>query len=137
MKKLALIICICISSLSLLAQQPDYRVVFDMSSKDSVNQQTVIRELQLIREANPDASLQVVVYGQGMELVVKNMTQYEPIIQDLISNKGIMFRVCGYTMKRHGIKKEQLIPGVVMVNDGIYEIISKQRDGWGYIKVGH
>jgi intracellular sulfur oxidation DsrE/DsrF family protein len=26
---------------------------------------------------------------------------------------------------------------VEIVPDGIYEIISKQRDGWGYIKVSH
>jgi intracellular sulfur oxidation DsrE/DsrF family protein len=41
------------------------------------------------------------------------------------------------TMKRNNISKEQLVPGVEVVPDGIYEIVSKQHDGWGYIKVGH
>jgi intracellular sulfur oxidation DsrE/DsrF family protein len=40
-------------------------------------------------------------------------------------------------MKRQHIDESQLLPGVETVPDGIYEIISKQRDGWGYIKVAH
>ena len=41
------------------------------------------------------------------------------------------------TMKRNNIDQSQLVPGVEIVPDGIYEIISKQQQGWGYIKVGH
>ena len=31
-------------------------------------------------------------------------------------------------------QKSQLLEGVGTVPDGIYEIISKQHQGWGYIK---
>jgi hypothetical protein len=41
------------------------------------------------------------------------------------------------TMKRNNVDKSQLLPGVEIVPDGIYEIISKQHEGWGYIKVAH
>jgi intracellular sulfur oxidation DsrE/DsrF family protein len=41
------------------------------------------------------------------------------------------------TLNRNHIDKDQLVPGVEIVPDGIYEIISKQQEGWGYIKVGH
>jgi intracellular sulfur oxidation DsrE/DsrF family protein len=37
-------------------------------------------------------------------------------------------------MKKHQIDKSMLLPGVEIVADGIYEIITKQREGWGYIK---
>jgi intracellular sulfur oxidation DsrE/DsrF family protein len=37
-------------------------------------------------------------------------------------------------MKNNNIGKDQLIAGVDVVPDGIYEIISRERDGWGYIK---
>ena len=40
-------------TLGLSAQQKDYRVVFDMSTRDSVSQQALIRELELIRKENP------------------------------------------------------------------------------------
>ncbi len=51
--------------------------------------------------------------------------------------KDVSLKVCAITMKRNNLDKSQLIPGIEMVPDGIYEIISKQRDGWGYIKVAH
>ena len=37
-------------------------------------------------------------------------------------------------MKRHKMTIGDLIPGVGSVPDGIYEIVMKQKDGWGYIK---
>ena len=33
--------------------------------------------------------------------------------------------------------KGQLLKEVQTVQDGIYEIVSKQQEGWGYIKVMH
>jgi intracellular sulfur oxidation DsrE/DsrF family protein len=40
-------------------------------------------------------------------------------------------------MRNQHLDSSLLIPGVVMVPDGIYEVISKQREGWGYIKVAN
>lgn len=119
------------------AQAPNYKVVFDMSSKDSVNQQAIVREIGLITGATPDAKLEVVIYGQGMDLVVKDRSPQAAAIQKLIADGKASFRVCAMTMGRMHIEKDQLIPGVEVVPDGIYEIISKQQAGWGYIKVGH
>jgi intracellular sulfur oxidation DsrE/DsrF family protein len=119
------------------SQNSNYKVVFDLSSKDTVNHGTAIRELTLIREANPDAMLEVVVYGQGLNMVLKNKTKNDQIIQQLIADKGVSFKVCAMTLSRNHIEKSELIPGVEIVPDGIYEIISKQQQGWGYIKVAH
>lgn len=108
-----------------------------MSSKDSVNQQAVIREIGLITGASPDAKLEIVIYGQGMDLVVKNRTSQQSEVERLIAENKASFKVCAMTMKRTNIDKSQLVNGVEVVPDGIYEIISKQQQGWGYIKVGH
>jgi len=40
-------------------------------------------------------------------------------------------------MKANNVEVNQLVPGVQIVADGIYEILSRQREGWGYIKVSH
>jgi len=118
-------------------QNSNYKVVFDMTSKDTVNQQTLIRQLGLIRKGNPDAKLEVVIYGQGLDLAVKGKTQQEAAVNQLLSDKGVSFKVCAITMKRYNVDKTQLLPGVEIVDDGIYEIILKQQEGWGYIKVAH
>jgi uncharacterized protein len=119
------------------AQTPNYKVVFDMSSNDSVNQQSIVREIGLITDYSPDAKLEVVIYGKGMDYVVKGRSPQQDAIQKLITTNKAAFKVCEMTMKRNHIDQSQLIPGVEIVPDGIYEIISKQQQGWGYIKVGH
>ena len=122
---------------SLAQAQANYKVVFDMSSKDSVNQQAIVREIGLITDANPNAKLEVVIYGQGLDLAVSGRSPQQANVEKIISGGKATFKVCAMTMKRNNISKEQLVPGVEVVPDGIYEIISKQQEGWGYIKVGH
>ena len=38
-------------------------------------------------------------------------------------------------MKAHNVDKSQLLPNVETVPDGIYELVSKQHEGWAYIKI--
>ena len=135
MKKITLLACLITIASIAKAQNADYRVVFDMTSRDSLNQQGIVRELNLIREGNPDAKLEVVMYGQGIDIAIKGRSSQEPAIQKLLTDKGISFKICAIAMKRNNVDKSQLIPGIEVVPDGIYEIISKQREGWGYIKV--
>jgi intracellular sulfur oxidation DsrE/DsrF family protein len=135
MKKILLVTGVLLVSYLVQAQNADYRVVFDMTSRDSLNQQAVVRELGLIREGNPDAKMEVVLYGQGIDLAITGRSWQQAAVQKLLSDKGISFKICAIAMKRNNIDKSQLIPGVEVVPDGIYEIITKQREGWGYIKV--
>lgn len=128
---------IMLASTVINAQVKNYKVVFDMSSKDTVNQQSITREIGLITDANPDAKLEVVIYGQGLDLAVKGRSAQQAAVQKLIADNKASFKVCAMTLKRNNIDKDQLVPGMEVVPDGIYEIVSKQQDGWGYIKVGH
>ena len=137
MKKSILYLFTLVIIVSVHAQEKNYKVVFDMSSKDTVNQQAVTRAIGLIKGASPEAKLEVVVYGQGLDLVVKGHSSQQAAVEQLIADNKASFKVCAMTLKRNNLTKDQLVPGVEIVPDGIYEIISKQRDGWGYIKVGH
>jgi intracellular sulfur oxidation DsrE/DsrF family protein len=135
MKKIILLAGILLTTFMMQAQNADYRVVFDMTSRDSVNQQAIVRELGLIRDGNPDAKMEVVMYGQGIDLAIKDRSSQQAAVQKLLADKGISFKICAIAMKRNNVDKSQLIPGIEVVPDGIYEIITKQREGWGYIKV--
>ena len=70
-------------------------------------------------------------------MVLKDKSAYTEAIQKLLSMKDVAFRICAITIKRNNVDINQLLPGVEAVPDGIYEIITKQREGWGYIKVAH
>lgn len=129
--------CLLLFHQNIFSQHADYKVVFDISSRDSVSQQAVVREVGIIQSANPAAKLEVVVYGQALDLVLKNKSSQAEAIQKLLLNGDVSFKVCAITMERNHTDKSQLIPGVEMVPDGIYEIITRQKEGWGYIKVAH
>src|SRR5262245_50052687 len=106
--------------ITLLAQsQTNYKVVFDMTSRDSINQAAVVREVNLIRENNPDAKMEVVMYGQGIDLAIKGRSGQEANVVKLLTDKGVSFKICAIAMKRNNIDKSQLITGVEVVPDGI------------------
>ena len=137
MKKYLIYVGLIMLMTNTIYAQANYKVVFDMSSRDSINQQAIVREIGLITDANPNAKLEVVIYGQGLDIVVNGRSPLQASVEKIISGGKASFKVCAMTMKRNNISKEQLVPGVEVVPDGIYEIISRQQDGWGYIKVGH
>ena len=137
MKRYFLLIALLLFMQFSFAQSPPYNVVFDLTSKDSISQQAVIRWINEIMKSNPNARLEVVMYAQGVDFAVKDKSLVAGEVTRLAQNKNITFRVCAIAMKNHNIDKSELLQGVDTVPDGIYEIISKQAEGWGYIKVAH
>jgi uncharacterized protein len=134
MKKIFLLAGILFSAFFTFAQK-DYKVVFDLTSKDSNDQRAVIRWLNEVSKAEPTAQMEVVMYGKGLDLVTKGKSVVSDDVIRLAQNKNIAFKVCQVAMKAHNLTPDDLLQGVQTVPDGIYEVISKQRQGWGYIKV--
>lgn len=134
MKNIFLLAGILVSSFFAIAQK-DYKVVFDLTSKDSNDQRAAIRWLNEVSKAEPTAQMEVVMYGQGLDLVTKGKSAVADDVVRLAQNKNIAFKVCKVAMKAHNLTENDLLQGVQTVPDGIYEVISKQRQGWGYIKV--
>jgi intracellular sulfur oxidation DsrE/DsrF family protein len=138
MKKNFFAIAILLLSTNFLsAQNADYRVLFDLTSKDSIDQKSVIRWINEIVPEHPDAKVEVVMFAQGTALALKDKSLVSEAVTKFSENKNISFKICAIAMKNQHIDASQLVPGVQIVPDGIYEIISKQREGWGYIKVSH
>lgn len=136
MKPLLLAFLIAASSF-LHAQTVPYNVVFDLTSKDTNDHQMVMRWLKGISKDRPDAKLEVVLYGQSLDMIRKDKSTVASDVQLLLQNKNITIKVCAFSLKRHNIEASQLLPGTSIVPDGIYQIITRQKEGWGYIKATH
>ncbi len=134
MKKNILIIFLIMFSPIFLFAQKDYKVVFDLTSNDTLNHKAVIRWTNEIVNASNDAQVEVVFYGNSLDMVQKDKSVVANDIEKLAANKNVAFKVCAVAMKAHNVDKSQLIPGVETVPDGIYEIVKKEKDGWAYIK---
>ena len=117
--------------------QKDYKVVFDLTSGDTLSQQTAIRWVNEIIKAEPTAQVEVVMFGKGLPLAVQERSALANDVMSLATNKNVAFKVCAIALANQKIDKSQLLTGVQIVPDGIYEIVSKQKEGWGYVKVAH
>ena len=135
MKQLFLLVLVLTSALSdARSQVNDYKVVFDITSKDTNVHKAVIRWCNEIAKAYPDAKMEIVYYGQSLEMITQGKSVVANDVTRLAGGGNVAFKVCAVAMKRWNIDKTQLLPGVSTVPDGIYEIIQKQREGYGYIK---
>src|SRR5467141_508036 len=110
MRRILLVVWLALPVLGLLhAQDQPYRVVFDLTSRDSLDQKVVMPEKSTVL-ADVNAA---------------------------IKNPNVTFKVCEIALKNNKTDKNQLLKEVQTVPDGIYELVSKQQHGWGYIKVVH
>jgi intracellular sulfur oxidation DsrE/DsrF family protein len=119
------------------SQPKPYKVVFDLTSSDPLDQQAVIRWIKEVTAVNPKTETEVVMYGRGLDLVISGKSTMAADVAKAMSDAHAKFNVCAIAMKNQQVDKSQLLPNVETVPDGIGEIVSKQNAGWGYIKVGH
>ena len=119
------------------AQRLPYRVVFDLTSRDTLDQKAVLRWIREVGTSSPDAQMEVVMYSKGFEIVMPEKSAYIAEVKDAMKNFHVTFVVCAMALRNNNVDKSQLLAGAQVVPDGIYEIVSKQQDNWGYIKVVH
>ena len=138
MKRVLLIACIALLSVGFAARQPKpYRVAFDLTSRDTLDQKAVLRWIREVTAASPKAELEVVMYGKGFELVMPERSAFIADVQAAMKNPHVAFKVCAVALRNNQVETSQLAAGVQTVPDGIYELVLKQQEHWGYIKVSH
>ena len=116
------------------SQEKPVKIVFDVTSSDPAVHEATLRHVTEMAKNYPNSMFEVVLYGGSIDMVVSEKSSVLKEIKALSPNKNVSFAICEQTMKRKNIASNQLIPGVIMVRDGILEIIQKQQQGWGYIK---
>lgn len=136
MKTLINCIWAILFSMIMMAQNQEVKIVFDVTSSDTKVHQAAVRHVKAMSEAYPNSLFEVVMYGGAMDMVLKNKSVVADEISKLVQKDNIDFVICQGTMKRHNTTDSDLIKGVKQVPDGIMEIVTKQKDGWGYIKEG-
>jgi len=138
MKRVLFLGLLVVGSVAFARPQPQpYRVAFDLTSRDTLEQKAVLRWLREVGGSSPEAQMEVVMYGKGFELVMPERSAYLADVQSAMKNPNVKFKVCAIALRNNNIAASQLLPGVETVPDGIRELVSKQQDHWGYIKVMH
>ena len=123
-------------SLGISAQEKPVQIVFDVSSGNPDVHKSAARHIDLMSAAYPESQFEMVIYSGAIDLVRKDGSTAGEAMRKILDRDNVSVKVCQMTMDRHKLAMEDLIPGITPVPDGIYEIISKQQQGWGYIKEG-
>ena len=117
------------------AQQKPYNIVFDLTTSDTATHQRLIRWINGIITSHPDAKIEVVFYGKALDMIVKDKSTVAGDVIKLGSENKVTFAACEHAMQVFNINKNQLLNGVTTVPDSLYELVIKQAEGYGYIKV--
>ena len=134
----AAVASVALLSLGFTIRSPQpYRVAFDLTSRDTLDQKAVLRWLKEVGTSSPSADMEVVMYAKGFELVMPERSAFVAEVKEAMKNPHVAFKVCAIAMKNNNIDKSQLLPGVQIVPDGIHELVMRQQDNWGYIKAVH
>lgn len=120
--------------LGLHAQEKPIKLVLDVSSENPEVHRTAARHLSLMSEAYPDSQFEMVIYSAAYKMVDKNASAARETLEQVVKLPNVSVVVCEQSIKRHNLTMDDLIPGVTTVPDGIYEIVMRQQQGWGYIK---
>jgi len=134
MKKIAMSLLGCLLAWGLSAQQTPIKLVLDVSSESPEVHRTAARHLRLMSEAYPDSQFEMVIYSAAYKMVDKKESAAGETLAQVVKLPNVSVVVCEQSLKRHNLTVDDLIPGVTTVPDGIYEIVIRQQQGWGYVK---
>ena len=110
------------------------KVVFQLSNNDTVVHKSLVRQLNNLLKATPDIKIEVVTHGPGVEFLSGN-TSFKNNIETL-HQKGIAFLICRNTLTEKKIDANTLLSLGKIIPAGIAHIITRQSEGWSYIKAG-
>lgn len=112
-----------------------HKIIFQVQTGDTLAHKALVKQLNNIITVAPDSKIELVCHGPGIEMLVTAKSVVHEKIKALAA-KGIVFTACEFTMSEKNIPKEAIMPEAVTVKYGILEIVSKQEQGWSYIKAG-
>ncbi len=112
-----------------------YKIVFQVTSDDTLVHKMVMRQLSNTLEAAPNAQLEVICFGPGINLLVASKTKFEEKINGF-PKQNVKFLACENTLKDRKIDKKEIIKSAGFVPVAILAIAKRQQKGWSYIKAG-
>jgi intracellular sulfur oxidation DsrE/DsrF family protein len=124
------------SGFSQTSQGSSHKIVFQLTTADTVFHKAFMKQLDNILRIAPDSKLEIVCHGPGLEMLMKEKCIVAPPIEAL-TKRGVEFVACEFSLKQKKIEKSQILPSAGFVEAGIIEIVSKQEKGWSYIKSGY
>lgn len=118
------------------SNKPEHKIVFQLTTGDTTAHKQLIKQFNNILSVSPSTKIEVVCHGAGLDMLISDKTIVEEKIK-LLSEKGVVFNACEFSIKERKVDRTKIISVSGFVPAGIIEIVSKQEQGWSYIKAGN
>ena len=119
------------------------KILFHVSNDDMGHLKSVLDEVEnlmkLYRRTHQKARVEVITNGSGLSLLMAEVSPFSDRIHRMQKEyRDLTFVACQNTIDR--VKREQgvtakLLPGVVVIDSGVAQIMRRQHQGWAYIQV--
>ena len=117
-------------------QSKVHNIIIQLNTADTASWSSIIGNIKNIQKAWPsNLNVEVVVHGKAIDFLVKDKTYFTEDIQ-LLASQGVKFNACQNTMRKHNITTEMLLKIAGTVPSGVVEVVTKQEEGWSYLKSG-
>ncbi len=113
-----------------------HKIVMQFTNSDSVSQASVVTQVGNIRALWPNAQIEVVCHGGGLDLLLTSKSKAAGEVAGW-TDKGVVFAACNNTLKRRNLTKADLLPTATVVPSAMIELTLKQEKGWAYVKGAH
>lgn len=118
-----------------VAEKQQHKIVFQLSTDDTLAHKALMKQLNNITTVAPGTKIEVVCHGPGLSMLVTDKTVVQEKMQQM-KMKNVVFVACEFSMSERNVPKEKIIREADFVKAGIIEIVTKQEQGWSYIKSG-
>ncbi len=136
MKKILTILALVFAGSFAWAQHsPEHRIVFQHTTADTTAQKALMKQLGNLLSVSPTTQIEVVCHGPGLNMLVADKSRVADKLAGFAA-RGVVFNACQFSMKERKVAPEQLLPAVQQVPAGIIYIVTKQEEGFHYIKSG-
>ncbi len=119
-----------------LATRAQHKIIWEMAGSDTAQQRMLYKQMNNVLTAAPGTKIEVVFHSNAVYAMLKDTGYFKSQIMDLYK-KGVVFAVCNNSLKARNIETGRVIPEALIVPAAIIEIVTKQEEGWSYIKAGN
>jgi intracellular sulfur oxidation DsrE/DsrF family protein len=132
---IAVSLALALAAISQTASSPKHHVVFQLSEAEGAEWDTVISHVNNLQTAfakDGGSQVEVVFFGDGIEMLRKTGAKYEDRLKKL-ADGGVTLAACQNAMRRRNLKSGDLFPFAKEVDSGVAELARKQEAGWAYL----
>ncbi|MDX1902773.1 MAG: DsrE family protein [Thermonemataceae bacterium] len=113
-----------------------HKVVMQLTTGDTLAYKALMNQLgNMTKIWEGQVDIVVVIHNKGVKMMQKTESKVADKVKEL-SKKGVRFEVCDFTLQQMKISRDEILEDAVYTPYGLIEIVTRQEDGYKYLKAG-